>query len=233
MLRNECLTNYCKLMNRIIRDFKRIVYSFLKRVYYDRRIISINLWYWMRYKGRVLAYPKSKICIYRHGKLNVFENARFYLGLLVRGQVASSTGVLIHSNGILNVKYQFRLQTNCRITVLGEFTVGNCEVGQGGVIHCGNRIDIGNGVLIAACVMILDEDAHYISYDGCNNKNKKPIRIEDNVWIGVSCVIHKGVTIGEGSVIAAGSVVTKDIPPHCLAAGVPAKVIRENITWHP
>ena len=60
----------------------------------------------------------------------------------------------------------------------------------------------------------------------------KPIVIEDNVWIGVNVLILKGVTIGHGSVIAAGSIVTRDIPCNCLAAGIPAKVIREKISWN-
>ena len=54
-----------------------------------------------------------------------------------------------------------------------------------------------------------------------------PVTIEDNVWVGTNAVIHPGVTIGEGSVIGSGSVVTKDIPPHVVAAGVPCRVIRQ------
>lgn len=64
-----------------------------------------------------------------------------------------------------------------------------------------------------------------------NYENSKPIVINNHVWIGENSVILKGVTIGEGAVIAASSVVTKDIPPHCIAAGSPAKVIKENIDW--
>ena len=58
-----------------------------------------------------------------------------------------------------------------------------------------------------------------------------PIKIGDHVWIGVNSVILKGVNIGDGSVIGAGSVVTRDIPARCLAAGIPARVIRSNIEW--
>ena len=55
-----------------------------------------------------------------------------------------------------------------------------------------------------------------------------PMIIKDNVWIGMSAIILKGVTIGEGAIVAAGAVVTRDVPAHAIVAGVPAKVIKEN-----
>ena len=54
----------------------------------------------------------------------------------------------------------------------------------------------------------------------------RPVTIGDYAWIGLNCIILKGVTIGEGAIIGAGSVVTRDVPPHCLAAGSPARVLR-------
>lgn len=56
----------------------------------------------------------------------------------------------------------------------------------------------------------------------------RPIKIEDYVWIGVSAIVLKGVTIGEGAIVAAGSVVTKDVEPYSIVAGVPAKKIGER-----
>jgi acetyltransferase-like isoleucine patch superfamily enzyme len=74
-------------------------------------------------------------------------------------------------------------------------------------------------------------DKNYKFIDNKNiitfEENKPPI-IEDNVWIGANCIIMKGITIGEGSVIGAGSIVTKDIPPYSIAVGVPAKVIKNR-----
>ena len=57
------------------------------------------------------------------------------------------------------------------------------------------------------------------------------VRIGDKVWIATNAMILPGVTIGDGAIVAAGAVVTKDVPPRCMVAGVPAKVIKENVEW--
>ena len=77
--------------------------------------------------------------------------------------------------------------------------------------------------------MIRDSDNHTIVRDGYTPT--APIKIGNHVWIGVNCTILKGVTIGDGAIIAAGSVVTKDVPAHSLVGGVPAKVIRTDVEW--
>jgi acetyltransferase-like isoleucine patch superfamily enzyme len=59
----------------------------------------------------------------------------------------------------------------------------------------------------------------------------QPIHIGNHVWIGMNVTILKGVQIGDGAIIAAGAVVTRNIPARCLAGGVPARVLKENITW--
>ncbi len=64
-----------------------------------------------------------------------------------------------------------------------------------------------------------------------NYKNTSPIKIGNHVWIGMRSIILKGVTIGDGSIVAAGSVVVKDVPNNCLVAGNPAKVVKKNVKW--
>jgi acetyltransferase-like isoleucine patch superfamily enzyme len=110
------------------------------------------------------------------------------------------------------------------------------EIGRNAVLKIGNgtylnrntlivaqtSIEIGNRCRIAWDVIIMDSDLHPI--DGKIMENK-PVVLEDNVWIGCRSIILKGVRIGKGAIIAAGSVVTKDIPPYAIAGGVPAKVI--------
>jgi len=99
---------------------------------------------------------------------------------------------------------------------------------SGATISCSLSITIGNDSMIGSGVLITDSDAHSI-HPELRNESKyaisKPIVIKNNVFIGARSIILKGVTIGEGSVIGAGSVVTSNIPPLTIAAGNPAKII--------
>jgi len=90
---------------------------------------------------------------------------------------------------------------------------------QGGIV-------IGDGSLIGHNVVLATLD-HDLALEKRHILHPAPIHIGNNVWIGAGAVITKGVTIGDNAVIAAGAVVTRDIPPNVIAAGVPAKVLRE------
>jgi len=135
----------------------------------------------------------------------------------------------------------------------GEVSIGN-NVHLGGVhFICRSKIIIEDDVTMAWGINIYDHNSHsvywehrkndnqqcyddYFKHDGNNIVNKdwshvhtKPIIIKSKVWIGFNVIILKGVTIGEGAVIGAGSVVTRDIPAWTVAAGNPAKVIKTII----
>ena len=90
-------------------------------------------------------------------------------------------------------------------------------------IRCFQQVIIGNNVRVGANVLIVDGDAHQ---NDPRSKENRPIFIDDNVWIGTSVIVLKGVSIGRNSVIGAGSVVTKDIPANVVAAGNPCRVIK-------
>ena len=104
-----------------------------------------------------------------------------------------------------------------------------CSIGDRTEIHCGKKIMIGKHVIIAWDCVIMDRDYH--SPEG-TLEIFNPVVIEDNVWIGCRSIILKGVIIGEGAIVAAGSVVTHNAPPHTLVAGNPARVIKEVAGWH-
>ena len=87
------------------------------------------------------------------------------------------------------------------------------------------RYSIGDNVFIGHNVVLATIDHDLNPYDRSNHF--APIHIGDRVWIGSSAVITKGVTIGNGSVVAAGAVVTKDVPENVIVGGVPAKIIKK------
>ncbi len=111
-----------------------------------------------------------------------------------------------------------------------------------------NNITIGSDVLISWGCHIMDNDAHSLDFEKRKNDvsdwkkgysegvpskyknwsivNSAPIIISDKVWIGFNCIILKGITIGTGAVVAAGSVVTKDVPDYAVVGGNPAQIIK-------
>lgn len=131
----------------------------------------------------------------------------------------------------------------------GQISVGEHSYIGNSLFICRSNIEIGHNVTIAWGSTIYDHDSHSLNYierrkdiddelvairSGVNfiqNKNwdvvnSKPIKICDDVWIGMNCIVLKGVTIGEGAIVGAGSVVTKDVPAWSVVGGNPAKVIK-------
>lgn len=111
------------------------------------------------------------------------------------------------------------------------FSIGRgCFIGYG--CHFGSDVKIGDSVMFAPRVALVGGD-HDISdkrviIKDSGRANCKLINIEANVWVGYGSIIMHGVTIGEGAVIAAGSVVTKDVEKFTIVAGVPAKKLRDR-----
>jgi len=94
----------------------------------------------------------------------------------------------------------------------------------------GGKITIGDCGL--ADTVIYNTDYHPIyDYNGNRINPDKDVVIEDNVWVGRKTTILKGVTVGNGSILGFGCIVNKDVPPHSIVAGQPAKVVKENVVW--
>lgn len=134
--------------------------------------------------------------------------------------------VIIRDNGIIDVGIFTKFWPNVKLSCVGnkdkiaKLKIGKkCSIGDRTEIHCGESITIGDGVLISWDCIILDRDYHGI---GSNIEKTSPVVIGDSVWIGCRSIILKGVSIGEGAIVAAGSVVTKSIPPFTMVAGNPA-----------
>lgn len=209
------------------------LFSFIRHNFFNKRIRREG-------KGYVLPMRKSSIYTDKNGKITLRGN----LKVNANGKTAyngRSTVVRVDKGGELIAGLNgasFQLYYGCDVIV---FENGKLELSSGFCnsdtkIRCKNRITIGEGAVISHNVTIEDYDGHQLYT--VDNEGKRtpspisaPITIGNHVWIGAKATVLKGVTIGEGAVIAAGSVVTSDIPPHSLCAGVPAKVIRENVEW--
>jgi acetyltransferase-like isoleucine patch superfamily enzyme len=117
----------------------------------------------------------------------------------------------------------------CINNAVGDVMIGNhTRIGLHntiiGPVEIGSHVNLAQGITVTALNHNFDDTEKRIDEQGVSTN---PVTIEDDVWIGANAVILPGVTIGNHCVVAAGAVVTKDVPPHSLVAGVPAKVIKK------
>ncbi len=113
-----------------------------------------------------------------------------------------------------------------------KLIVGSVAANIGLNIVCSELIQLGDDVHIGRDVWIRDNNGgHTVIMKGY--KDKAPVIIGDHAWICSNVSIMKGVTIGEGAIISANSVVSSNIPAHCIASGNPAKVVAKNVYWRP
>src|SRR5204862_224580 len=124
----------------------------------------------------------------------------------------------------------------------GRVTLGKCALVHGARIICDSEISIGDYALLSWNVVLMD--TYRVSFNVAERRKElelvptrqprladadvpaRPVRIERNVWIGFDSCVLPGVTIGEGSVVGARSVVTQNVPPFTVVAGNPARIIR-------
>ncbi len=165
-------------------------------------------------------------------KFKKLENGSVIKGVLYKANPDSeiSIGENCLIEGVLTT-----YKASARITV-GKHVF----IGKNSILGCAEKIEIGNNVLISFDCVIQDTDTHSTNYllrrkdttdwlEGTKNWDNipsQPIRIGNDAWIGARVIILKGITIGEGAIIGAGSVVTKDVAPFTVVAGNPAKFIK-------
>ncbi len=146
------------------------------------------------------------------------------------GQIHTGKNVTLYST---RRKYFAHMGSPVRLFAEeGKIIIGDNSRINGATIHSKKKISIGANCLIAANTSIIDSNGHQTSMENPNLRintidEPKPIVIEDAVWIGLNCIILKGVKIGYGSIIGASSVVNRDIPALSLVVGNPARVIRK------
>jgi len=138
---------------------------------------------------------------------------------------------VVSNDGRMTIGAQTRLVSTVARLELVTLPSGHLEIGENVFVNYGTslvssaHVKIGNDCLIGSHVMVMDCDFHRVE-DKAFDTTGQPVVIEDRVWLGNRSMVLKGVRVGHDAVVAAGAIVTRDVPPRSLVAGVPAKVIR-------
>jgi acetyltransferase-like isoleucine patch superfamily enzyme len=149
------------------------------------------------------------------------------LNCLARQQIVLGERVSIGKFAIIRPTNGYGGETGEGLRVGDHSNIGPyCYIGCSGFIEIGRNVMISPRVSIYAENHVFDQTDIPMKEQGVK---RQFVKIEDDCWIAANSIILAGVTIGRGSVIAAGSVVTKDIPPYSIAAGVPAQIIKQRI----
>lgn len=181
-------------------------------------------------KGFLVPYKGAQLKISRSARINL-HNGDLTINFFETPRRATGASFIVGKNASVIVEGGFSMLYGADVKIFegGKLSLGSGYSNAGLQIRCKYKMRIGQKAAIAKDVVIMDSDAHNIKYDGY--VMSKGVCIEDYVWIGTRAMILKGVTVGEGAIIAAGAVVNRNVPPHAMAAGVPAKTIKTDVKF--
>ena len=223
-----------------IRKIASPVFSLLRTA----RILGISPQAWITYlrinffskqvirKGHRCFKNLSRTVVQLDNQAKMILNARLTTGTKQLKHSRMETRLLVQKGGELIVDGDFEMFGNSfiRVTPGGKLILKGGFINENVQITAGDTVEIGRDATIGRDVVIRSFDGHTICQE--DYKISEPIKIGKHVWIGQGATILKGVTIGDGAIIAAGAIVTKDVPAECIAAGVPAKVVKEGVRWN-
>lgn len=236
--RKEVLMNNPEMQLTDVRNEPHVglIMRFLKKVINKLNFYLDNLIFLSRVQLRPLLKTNGKLCAYKNAevkltktsKINIEEKFCFNEKWVKNDPFPSILVMGENSNLIVN---NFRIYSGSKVFIDpgASLVLGSGYINMNLTLSCFEKIEIGNNVAISENFCIRDSDNHDII--SSTHKKTQPIKIGNNVWIGMNVTILKGVNIGDGCIIAAGSVVNKDIPARCLAGGVPAKILKQNVEW--
>ena len=195
--------------------------------------LFLNLYYLYLAEMRKIPSFKSKFKVTFSFFRGTILSFRFYKRAIIcaRGALKISNRGMIIVDNLVSFDAQVHLLVGSSgpSKCLPELSIGSMsQIGLGTRIYVGEKVTIGKHVRIGWGSLIMDSD-----YPLLSGQKIEPISIHDNVWIGCRSVILKGVTIGHDSVIAAGAVVTKDVPPNTIVAGNPAQIVKKDLPTQP
>lgn len=216
-----------------------LVVAFIGVIFYFHRILLLIIFSPLTLYCEHVQKKRGAVGCFSKGK-NIFQKAQNYF-LANYITISERLGLYwvsnIHSHTIRNFFYKYvytvEMKKNSVIYYGTQIrTPSSLSIGKGSVIgdnaildaRCG--ITIGSNVNFSSNVSIWTLQHDYRDPDfNCTPQHYGPVAINDRAWIGPNVIILHSVTIGEGAVVAAGAVVTKDVPPYTLVAGCPAKII--------
>lgn len=180
--------------------------------------------------SRIIGFGKFSYAIHKTAKINL-KNGHLVVNRFITQPDPFVGNIELYENAVVNAEETFFFHSGCDVMVFKNATLnlGSGYINRYAKIRCYSSITIGKNVAISDNFTVWDSDAHAIVGQEANMI--QPVTIGNNVWIGTNVTVLKGVTIGDGAIIAAGSLVNKDVPSNAMAAGVPAKVIKENVHW--
>ena len=246
---------YFPLSNKNRGSFKGKVKNILRGLKLMIKLYGISLHSW--YNFIRINCRKNTISDFKRGNV-IYTMPSAVFDIHPSAKILTSKGILFGNNPVKGLKMPtaLRMEANTTLEIhdgpltrygKGAYNLrygayievvngGKLTIGQGAAnvnltIMCAKEVTIGNGVRIGRNVSIRDWNGPHVILSS-SYRNHAPVHIEDHVWLCTGCTIMPGVTVGEGSVVAANSTVTKDVPPRSLVAGSPAKVIKTNIEWY-
>lgn len=199
---------------------------------------------------KIISYLKNKLFKKINNNLTLVKDNYVRVGVNtninsikidIRNKTNNHLYFSVGNDSVLNGTFVFETNNSA-------ISIGNNTFIGGGLFVSACEIVIGSDVMFSWGCTVMDNDAHSLlweerkndvkewkrgldenkigAYKNWENVKRAKIEIKDKVWVGFNCIILKGVTIGEGAVVASGSVVTKDVPDYTLVAGNPANVIK-------
>lgn len=178
--------------------------------------------------GKLLIGDKTKICFGKNSKISIKEH--LFLGSNENYTKSGIASIInLNENAIMLVNGNTQIYYGADILLFKGATleIGNSYINSNCRIRVANKVTIGDNCAISHDFTVMDSNFHKLDGQVCSAS----VTIGNHVWIGSRVTILPGVSIGDGAVIAAGSVVTQNVESKTLVAGVPARKIKEKIEW--
>ncbi len=177
--------------------------------------------------GKLFLHEKSHAVFGSGSILALSGNLNF--GSCYRGSSGRPSLLTFGEGSKMVVKSNFNFYYGADVQLFAGATLilGDGFINSDCKIRCHQSISIGDGCAISHDFTVMDSNAHMLN----GSRGTAPVVIGDHVWIGTRVTVLPGVVIGDGAVVAAGTLVTKDVPAGALVGGVPAKIIREHVEW--